>query len=80
MSDLLAGYEPGPLDEAVADDGTVRPGYAAIVASLTGGGLGGCVIALAGSADDAERIAHTLRSAGAERTWTAQITAHPEVA
>ncbi len=41
MSDLLAGYEPGPLDEAVADDGTVRPGYAAIVASLTGGGLGG---------------------------------------
>ncbi|HEY5878830.1 MAG TPA: circularly permuted type 2 ATP-grasp protein [Nakamurella sp.] len=40
-SELLAGYRPGPLDEAVAEDGTVRPGYMAIVEALTPGGVDG---------------------------------------
>jgi len=40
-SELLAGYRPGPLDEAVAEDGTVRPGYTAIVEALTPGGIDG---------------------------------------
>ncbi|MBP8919428.1 MAG: mevalonate kinase [Micropruina sp.] len=75
---LLAGLgvSSPPLDALVAAAGAAG----SLGAKLTGGGLGGCVIALAGSTDDAERIARTLRSAGAERTWTAQITAHPEAA
>ncbi|WP_395726119.1 circularly permuted type 2 ATP-grasp protein [Nakamurella sp.] len=38
---LLDGYEPGPLDEAVTPDGSVRPGYAAIIDALTPGGIDG---------------------------------------
>lgn len=38
---LLDGYEPGPLDEAVAPDGSVRPGYTAIIDALTPGGIDG---------------------------------------
>lgn len=39
-------------------------------AKLTGGGLGGCVIALAESESHAERLETALRHAGAPRTWT----------
>lgn len=42
-------------------------------AKLTGGGLGGCVLALAPSEDDAERISLALRDAGAARTWTTAV-------
>lgn len=45
----------------------------ALGAKLTGGGLGGCIIALAESAEHAERLASTLRDAGATRTWTATV-------
>jgi carboxylate-amine ligase len=38
---LLDGYQPGPLDEAVAADGTVRPGYTDIVDALNPGGIDG---------------------------------------
>jgi carboxylate-amine ligase len=38
---LLDGYQPGPLDEAIAPDGAVRPGYTAIVEALTPGGIDG---------------------------------------
>ena len=38
---LLDGYQPGPLDEAVTPDGAVRPGYTAILAALAPGGLDG---------------------------------------
>lgn len=41
----------------------------ALGAKLTGGGLGGCVIAVAGSLADAARIRVALREAGAVRTW-----------
>ena len=41
MNPLLDGYRPGPLDEAVAPDGTVRPGYTAIVEALAPGGIDG---------------------------------------
>lgn len=44
-------------------------------AKLTGGGLGGCVLALAASEDDAEHIALALRAAGAPRTWTTTVPA-----
>ncbi|MFT4232775.1 MAG: mevalonate kinase [Leucobacter sp.] len=44
-------------------------------AKLTGGGLGGCVLALADSEDQAEHIALALRAAGAPRTWTTTVDA-----
>ncbi|HOZ59761.1 MAG TPA: circularly permuted type 2 ATP-grasp protein, partial [Nakamurella multipartita] len=40
-SDLLAGYEAGPLDEAIEADGTIRPGYVAIFEAMTPGGIEG---------------------------------------
>lgn len=45
----------------------------ALGAKLTGGGGGGCVIALAGDALAAERIAAALRSEGARETWILNI-------
>lgn len=44
-------------------------------AKLTGGGLGGCVLALASDEDHAEHIALTLRASGAPRTWTTTVQA-----
>ena len=41
----------------------------ALGAKLTGGGLGGCVIALAGTEMVAERVRSALRRAGAVHTW-----------
>ena len=45
----------------------------ALGAKLTGGGLGGCVIALASQAQQAEAISQAMRQAGAGRTWTMAI-------
>ncbi len=45
----------------------------ALGAKLTGGGLGGCVIALADSAETADAVASALRSAGAPSAWIYQI-------
>ena len=44
-------------------------------AKLTGGGLGGCVIAVASSEAHAEQIGAAMRGAGAERTWTVEVPA-----
>lgn len=41
----------------------------ALGAKLTGGGLGGCMIALAGSMEQAREIAEGLMKAGANQTW-----------
>ena len=41
----------------------------ALGAKLTGGGRGGCMIALAKNAEDAQKIAQTLDQAGARQTW-----------
>ena len=38
---VLAGYLPGPLDEAVDPDGRVRPGYTNIIARLEATGIDG---------------------------------------
>lgn len=43
-------------------------------AKLTGGGLGGCILALADSDEQAEHLALALRTAGAPRTWTTEIS------
>ena len=45
----------------------------ALGAKLTGGGRGGCAIALATDVDHADRIAAALRGAGAAATWTTTI-------
>lgn len=44
-------------------------------AKLTGGGLGGCIIAVAESDAHAEQIGAAMRCAGAERTWTVEVPA-----
>ncbi|MBO3723895.1 mevalonate kinase [Actinomyces bowdenii] len=44
-------------------------GAGALGAKLTGGGLGGCIIALADDPGTAERISSALRQAGAATTW-----------
>lgn len=47
--------------------------HGALGAKLTGGGGGGCVIALTDSADAAERVSAALRNAGARGTWIVNI-------
>lgn len=53
------------LDRLVASAQTAG----ALGAKLTGGGRGGCVLALADTADAAETVARAMRASGAERTW-----------
>ncbi|MEY8567138.1 mevalonate kinase [Corynebacteriaceae bacterium 7-707] len=64
---LLAelGVSDGRLDALT----TAARDAGAVGAKLTGGGRGGCVIALARTGDDAARIADSLTDAGAVGTW-----------
>ncbi|WP_298040319.1 mevalonate kinase [uncultured Microbacterium sp.] len=74
------GSEMDRAHQGLVDLGVSTPGLNALVdaaraagalgAKLTGGGLGGCVIALAESEPHAERLETALRHAGAPRTWT----------
>lgn len=50
-SELLNGYHPGPLDEAIDADGRIRPGYVGIFDALSPGGIDG----LRASARDLDR-------------------------
>jgi mevalonate kinase len=54
---------------------TAARGAGALGAKLTGGGRGGCMLALATDADHADRIARSLLGAGAADTWTTLIGA-----
>jgi mevalonate kinase len=45
----------------------------ALGAKLTGGGRGGCMIALAGTRSEAEKVEEAIRQAGAIRTWIYQM-------
>lgn len=65
--ELLArlGVSIDALDRLVA--ASRRAG--ALGAKLTGGGRGGCIIALADSADAAQTIARAVAAAGATQTW-----------
>lgn len=47
----------------------------ALGAKLTGGGRGGCVLALATDAAHADALAHALRTAGASAVWTTTVEA-----
>lgn len=59
-----------PALDALVDAATAAGAHGA---KLTGGGLGGCVLALAPSEEDAERISLALRDAGAARSWTTAV-------
>lgn len=45
----------------------------ALGAKLTGGGLGGCMLAMTDEPTAAEQVAAALRAAGAERTWIVRM-------
>lgn len=45
----------------------------ALGAKLTGGGGGGCIIAIAQSQEDASKVSIALKNAGAARTWIVEI-------
>ncbi|MCT9820233.1 mevalonate kinase [Microbacterium sp. W1N] len=51
----------------------------ALGAKLTGGGRGGCVVALAPGRDEADRIAGALRRTGAAAVWTTTVPRAAEV-
>lgn len=68
--DLLGVGDP-VLDELVA---TARA-HSAWGAKLTGGGRGGCILALTRDHDSAADVAGALRAAGAAATWTTTVEA-----
>lgn len=72
---ILTGLGVGhpALDTAVA----AAREAGAIGAKLTGSGQGGCVIALAPTPDDAERIAAGMRASGAVDAWV--VAANPNL-
>ena len=45
----------------------------AIGAKMTGGGLGGCIIALVKSQEEAEKLSGQLKKEGAVNTWTEKL-------
>nr|AHX39396.1 hypothetical protein wt6.19c [Streptomyces sp. WT6] len=63
------GLVNGPVRVLV--DGALAAG--ALGAKMTGGGLGGCVLALAGTPAQAELLVRRLRRYGARRTWIAPL-------
>lgn len=63
------GVSNEPLNHLV---NTARTNQA-LGAKLTGGGRGGCMIALAADKDTASRISEALLNAGAVNTWTHQL-------
>ena len=69
LADL--GVSTPQLDELVQ----TACDYGALGAKLTGGGGGGCVIALADTEDTAERVSAALRAAGACGTWIVDLGA-----
>ena len=40
---------------------------------MSGGGLGGCIIALASTKSDAEKISKALKEGGAVQTWIEKL-------
>lgn len=63
----------GVSDEALDKLVTVAQEAGALGAKLTGGGRGGCMIALADSRERAEELVLVLKEAGASQTWIQQI-------
>ncbi|WP_166404861.1 mevalonate kinase [Labedella endophytica] len=64
LSDL--GVTSGRLDDLVA----AAAAAGAAGAKLTGGGRGGCIVALVATSGEASAVSAALREAGAHATWT----------
>ncbi|QHS21931.1 mevalonate kinase [Virgibacillus sp. MSP4-1] len=62
---MKLGVSDGNLNELV----TCARNAGALGAKLTGGGRGGCIVALAKNMEDAEHISDSLKAAGAKDTW-----------
>lgn len=71
--ELLAGL--GVSDDRLDALVAAAHGAGSLGAKLTGGGQGGCIIALATSTEHAEELGAALRTAGAPRTWTTTVPA-----
>ena len=65
--------ELGVGHESITDLVTAARLAGAHGAKLTGAGCGGCVMALAESADHAELISHAMMGANAVATWTVEV-------
>ena len=65
----------GTLDHLVQ----VALNNGALGAKLTGGGRGGCMIALASDTQSAAIIANQLTAAGAQETWLQALGCRPAV-
>ncbi|WP_448851548.1 mevalonate kinase [Corynebacterium sp. 335C] len=65
--------ELGVGHPALTDLVEAARGAGAAGAKLTGSGCGGCVLALADSAEAAERVAHAMTAANAVATWTMEV-------
>ncbi|GGN92184.1 mevalonate kinase [Actinoplanes lobatus] len=63
------GISTAPIDAMV--EAALAAG--GLGAKITGGGLGGCMIALAGDPGRAEAVAHGIEAAGAVRTWVVPV-------
>lgn len=64
--------------EALDDLVAAADAAGALGAKLTGGGRGGCVLALASSRAEADALASALQRAGAVRVWTTDVSASTE--
>lgn len=69
LNELGVGHPQ--LDELVE---TARS-HGALGAKLTGGGLGGCILALAKNSGDANAISHALKANGAQEVWIHPLAA-----
>ncbi|GMA26844.1 mevalonate kinase [Arenivirga flava] len=56
---------------------TAATGAGALGAKLSGGGQGGCIVALIGDGDDATAVTEALRAAGAAGIWSVPPAPHP---
>ena len=63
----------GVSDEGIDNLVEVARATGALGAKLTGGGRGGCVIALAKDANHASELAQALEAAGAYQTWNYEV-------
>lgn len=71
--------EFGVSDDSIDDLAEAALKAGALGAKLTGGGLGGCVVALAPDADVAQRVISAMEVAGAVSCWSVALGDSPAV-
>ncbi|MCM6778681.1 mevalonate kinase [Nocardia sp. CDC159] len=73
--ELLSSLDLSTIETDRLVDAALATGCAG--AKLSGGGLGGCVVALVGPSADVTAVTETLHAAGATATWTATTGCPP---